>query len=171
MSRIWITADHHFGHANIIRFCDRPFADAAEMDAALIARWNEMVAPEDTVYHLGDFVYRSGRDAGAYLERLNGKVILVAGNHDTPSARSAFAESHDILNVRVGGRMLVMCHYAMRVWPGSCRGSLHCYAHSHGKLPAYGRSMDVGVDTNGFYPYDIDDVAARLIAVDPRADG
>ncbi|WP_258934193.1 hypothetical protein [Nesterenkonia pannonica] len=49
----FFTSDHHFGHANIIRYCDRPFADVAEMDEAMIDRWNETVSPDDEVWVLG----------------------------------------------------------------------------------------------------------------------
>ncbi len=52
---LWFTADHHFGHANIIRYCNRPFASAEEMDATLVHLWNETVGRDDIVYHLGDF--------------------------------------------------------------------------------------------------------------------
>ena len=52
---IFVTADHHFGHANIIEYTNRPFASVEEMDAALIAAWNERVTDYDLVYHLGDF--------------------------------------------------------------------------------------------------------------------
>jgi hypothetical protein len=40
------------GHANIIRFCNRPFSSVEEMDAELIRRWNEEIGPDDDVYHL-----------------------------------------------------------------------------------------------------------------------
>ena len=72
MNRIYFTSDHHFGHANIIRFCNRPFATVEEMDAELIRRHNEVVGPQDIVVHAGDFAYRSARPPQSYLEQLNG---------------------------------------------------------------------------------------------------
>lgn len=56
---IYFTADTHFGHENVIRFCGRPFSCAAEMDEALIANWNSRVKGNDTVYILGDMFFRS----------------------------------------------------------------------------------------------------------------
>lgn len=77
----WYTADLHFGHANIIKHCNRPFPDADTMDAALVKRWNEVVQPDDTVWVLGD-VALSPKNLGP-VTRLNGRKILVAGNHDS----------------------------------------------------------------------------------------
>lgn len=56
---IYFTADTHFGHENVIRFCDRPFSSANEMDEAMIANWNARVKGDDTVYVLGDMFFRS----------------------------------------------------------------------------------------------------------------
>ncbi|MEM9701635.1 MAG: metallophosphoesterase, partial [Planctomycetota bacterium] len=80
--QIFFTSDTHFGHANVIKNCDRPFADVGEMDEALIANWNAVVGPKDVVYHLGDFAFRAKRKPREYLARLNGTVHLVKGNHD-----------------------------------------------------------------------------------------
>ena len=64
MSTVFFTSDHHFGHQNIIRHCQRPFGGAAEMDEELIRRWNERVRPGDEVYHLGDFALTTGQECG-----------------------------------------------------------------------------------------------------------
>ena len=57
MPKIWITSDTHFGHINIIKYCNRPYADVTEMNNALIANINSQVAPEDTLIHAGDFCF------------------------------------------------------------------------------------------------------------------
>ena len=54
-SRVFFTSDTHFNHANIIRFCNRPFKDVSHMNEAIISNWNRVVGPEDIVFHLGDF--------------------------------------------------------------------------------------------------------------------
>ena len=78
---IYFTADTHFGHYNVIRFCDRPFASAEEMDEAMIQNWNDRVTGNDTVYILGDMFFRS-TNAEEILKRLKGKKRLIVGNHD-----------------------------------------------------------------------------------------
>ncbi|MGN1345353.1 MAG: metallophosphoesterase, partial [Eubacteriales bacterium] len=78
---IFYTADTHFGHANILRLCGRPFASVEEMNEKLIERWNEKVQPADTVYILGDMFFRT-TEVESILERLRGKKHLIVGNHD-----------------------------------------------------------------------------------------
>ena len=79
---LWLTSDTHFGHASVIAMCDRPFADVEEMDAALTERWNALVRPRDTVWHLGDFSLGPKGTAERRFRRLNGSIHLVRGNHD-----------------------------------------------------------------------------------------
>ena len=81
---IWFTADQHFGHANIIKFTNRPFADVDEMDKHLIDRWNSSVASADTVYHLGDFTLGVVTRARHYFSQLNGKIYVLGNDwhHD-----------------------------------------------------------------------------------------
>jgi calcineurin-like phosphoesterase family protein len=74
--RVWFTADHHFGHENIIKFCNRPFASAQEMDEAMIERWNSVVKPDDKVYHLGDFTLNNAAAADHYFKQLNGRIYV-----------------------------------------------------------------------------------------------
>lgn len=77
----WFISDTHFGHDNIITYCDRPFSSVAEMDEIMIQRWNERVKHDDRVVHLGD-ISLSQRVAKNVGERLNGNIHLIVGNHD-----------------------------------------------------------------------------------------
>ena len=158
---IWMTADHHFGHSNICRHANRPFASVREMNEALTDYWNECVAPKDIVWHLGDF---SWRPPGAYLQHLNGKIHLVRGNHDkyNKGNQSLFAGYHEVYDLKYMGKRIWLSHYAHRAWPAKHHGSYHCYAHSHGNLEPYGRSMDVGVDCWDYRPISIDQVVSIL---------
>ena len=74
MPDTWFTADFHLGHANIIRYCGRPFESVAEMDAAILGRLNSSVAEDDILYFLGDFCRGSGREALAYRKRIGAKT-------------------------------------------------------------------------------------------------
>lgn len=80
----WVIADTHFGHTNIIDYCNRPFSSVEEMDEVIIDNWNSVVGEKDLVYHLGDFAFGKGsRERIAdYRAKLNGQIFLFRGNHD-----------------------------------------------------------------------------------------
>lgn len=164
---IWFTADTHFGHEEILndprRGTNRPFKSVQEMDEALIENWNVCVKPDDMIYVLGDFAVR---DVEKYLKRLNGFKVLIKGNHDPDgidtSNRCGFLTVYTILYTRLQ-RDFVMCHYPMREWMGCYRGVIHLHGHVHGKwMPIDAEwdlnRLDVGVDTNDFFPYSIEEV-------------
>jgi calcineurin-like phosphoesterase family protein len=80
---IYFTSDLHFGHQNIIKYCDRPWATSAEMDLALVKNWNNVVSNDDTVWVLGDISLSGKYDYIANLVgQLKGNKRLVFGNHD-----------------------------------------------------------------------------------------
>ena len=80
--KVFITSDTHFGHKNIIKYCNRPFEDTEAMDKALIKNWNEMVSNNDLVIHLGDVALCSKERFRQILSQLNGRKMLIRGNHD-----------------------------------------------------------------------------------------
>jgi calcineurin-like phosphoesterase family protein len=167
--KYWFTADTHFNHEHIIEYCNRPFKDAKEMNEVMIERWNERVTPADCVYHIGDFGFLRGQgltpNAGIkkLLRSLNGSVHLILGNHDHQNynveVKNCFASTADIRDKTIDGQRIIMCHYAMRTWPGRDKGSWMLYGHSHGKLSELDhKSIDVGVDCHNFYPLSFDEV-------------
>jgi calcineurin-like phosphoesterase family protein len=160
----FFTADHHFGHANIIEMCKRPFADVDAMDRAMITIWNETVAPNDTVWHLGDFAYRcEPKRKRAILSRLHGNKHLIVGNHDDGDTRSmAWGSVSQMKDISVDGQRIFLCHYGMRTWPASRHGALHLYGHSHGTLPGNSQSLDVGVDVWDFRPLTLAEIKEVL---------
>ncbi len=174
MGQIFFTSDHHFGHTNIIKFCERPFADINEMNEALIKRWNEKISPEDEVYHIGDFAKTKDYDQVAdILDRLNGTKYLIVGNHEGPALhhRKKFKWAKEYFELKVkdsecknGVQRIILFHYAMRVWRGDFRGTWHLYGHSHGNLLDKDNrlSFDVGVDCHDYYPLSYDEVKAIM---------
>lgn len=78
---IFFTSDPHYWHANVIKYCARPFASVEEMNEMMVIAWNYNVRPEDTVYVLGDFSL-AFRAVETFPQRLLGNKILVPGNHD-----------------------------------------------------------------------------------------
>lgn len=154
---IWFTADTHFNHKNIIKFCNRPFSNVEEMNSSLIINWNSKVRMEDTIYHLGDFGFG---EVKPILGKLNGKIVLMRGSHEKSALqyRNWFKEIHSLLEIRQHDPSIILCHYAMRVWSKSHYNSWHLYGHSHGRLSPIGKSWDVGVDNNNFFPLSLTDI-------------
>lgn len=81
--RIFVTSDTHFGHDREFLYVPRGFTSIVEHDAAVIKNWNSVVSPEDIVYHLGDVMLGDNEHGMDCLRQLNGKIIIVPGNHDT----------------------------------------------------------------------------------------
>ena len=153
MRLVFFTSDTHFGDHRTINISRRPFANTAEMDAALVERWNAVIGPQDEVWHLGDVARRAG-DVPELLARLNGTKHLVRGNNDpdATAAAAGWASVRDYAELEFGGRRLVLCHYPFRSWNDQYSGAINLHGHSHGRLKPMPRQFDVGVDVHGFMP-------------------
>lgn len=172
----FFTADHHFFHARIIELCKRPFRSLEDMHVGLVAAWNKRVRPDDRVYHLGDIMW--GRKGGTgLLDALNGSIVLIYGNHDTPgyvTHPKVVVVGHPHM-VNVQGQPIWLSHYAHKVWPKSHHGAWHLYGHSHGTLSddPNSRSMDVGVDARpwpcDYAPWSFEEITARMVTKNFKA--
>lgn len=89
---IFFISDPHFGHANIIRYCDRPFKDVQEMNETLIKNWNDTVNPDDIIFILGDIAFGGAATFEEIVPKLNGRKYLVLGNHDYKNVRERYKE-------------------------------------------------------------------------------
>ena len=186
MPQLWFTADLHFGHGNIIRYCDRPFLSREEKvrvaenrrgnwkvsaetvrrhDDALLEAINERVGEEDRLWILGDFSLSPLEEAREYRNRIRCRdVNLARGNHDLPSYDSLFREVIDQGMIKHRGQRIWLNHYPMRAWDKAYHGAWHLYGHVHGRLleedAATPRLLvrDVGVDANEFAPVCFDDL-------------
>jgi calcineurin-like phosphoesterase family protein len=179
---IWFTSDWHWNHVNIagpsVTKWDkgfRNFNSVEEMNEVIIGNHNSLVKSEDVVYNLGDVIMGSKPvlHLPKLMDRLNGKIHLLFGNHDhiirkTPDLECLFQDTQDYKEVRIGGYLFVLCHYLFGTWNEIGRGSINLGGHSHGTYTrTIGRQMDVGVDTNNFYPYHIDEIIERMSKIDP----
>jgi len=167
---IWLTSDWHLGHENIIKYCDRPFNSAAEMNSVLLSNALEVVAPSDTLYVLGDFAF-DRRVFEAYAASLDSacNVGFVQGNHDAKQAVFDYGLASDF---RHNHRHYYVCHYPWATWRPN---TVMVHGHCHGKtvpLPADSRQQwryDVGVDVDWtkygverYYPVPITAIEKRI---------
>ena len=165
----WFTSDTHYGHNNIIKYSGRPFQHGGEMNEALIANFNSRVGKSDTVYHLGDFALCHPRRRTEIAYALNGTIHLILGNHDKQvngEFAKRFASISHYAEIKLGEHKTVLCHFPFHSWNKSHHGSLHCHGHTHGSVPNMGRRrLDVGVDTNNYFPYSDEEVIKLLTAI------
>lgn len=162
----WLTSDHHFFHANIIRYANRPFTGLAEMHAELVGQWNAAIALDDEVYHLGDFAFYKKDPDGVQkiFKSLHGRKILIRGSHDKgmedlPWERihepsGAYPAAHKIGDVALthdGDEF--MRHYggANRGYP-DWRGKPVFCGHVHEIWKFKNNMLNVGVDVWHFRP-------------------
>jgi calcineurin-like phosphoesterase family protein len=171
---VFFTSDHHFGHGGARGLFRRPFATTAAMDAAMVARWNEAVAPGDEVWHLGDFAVRqSPARIGELLDALSGTKHLIVGNNDGPATAglTQWASVQQYTELQMDGIWLILCHYPLRTWNRIGRGALNLHGHSHGRLAPLPRQVDVGVDCWDYRPITLAHIRAHLGRGAARAGG
>lgn len=172
---IFFTSDLHFGHNNILKFCNRPFASTEEMDEALIQNWNSVVKPNDWVFNLGDFAFAPNWRWYELLGRLNGKHVLILGNHEITrwpgdKTMELFYRVEQQMILKIDGRTVLLNHYPFLCYGGTYRSEggavwqLHGHVHSspydtdrRGKdterlCLRFPYQYDVGVDNNNFTP-------------------
>jgi len=171
---IYFTSDTHFGHQNIISYCGRPFSSVEEMDFELVNRWNKLVHPDDTVYHLGDFALTDKRGVVARLRQLSGHIVLIRGNHDRRETCGVLQKYGvpilDEATLMVEGALLRLRHEPRRDQE-TARAEIHLCGHVHEKWAfntTYGLVINVGVDQWGFQPKTFLQLLTRYRASQPQ---
>lgn len=134
MAKIFFTSDLHFGHANVIRYDNRPFASVEEMDRELVKRWNNKVSEEDTVYVLGDVSWYGHKKTRELISSMNGRKVLIRGNHDISNEGMlcGFDAEYDYKEVYLNKKTkIVLCHYPIVFFNRHHYGSYMFYGHVH----------------------------------------
>jgi calcineurin-like phosphoesterase family protein len=168
------TADQHWGHANIVEYCDRPFDNVDQMDEELVEQWNGVVRRDrgDIVYHLGDFTLGGPKMANQYFGLLNGTVRMVSTkfHHDKRwlcqmgyRTRSDWVVKVMDAVVLLSSPLTVLSHTPMARWYRQHYGAWHLHAHCHGRYQGEGLMLDVGVDSahkllGAYRPFSLDEV-------------
>lgn len=162
----------------------RDFDTVEEHNAALIKSINSVVKHDHILYHLGDWSFGGHENIKKFRDQLHCQTIhLIFGNHDQhiepidSPYRPLFASTQYYLELdmkidsqrtgQYGKTKFCLSHYAHRVWNKSHKGAIHLYGHSHGTIPDFGKSMDVGVDTHNLYPYHLDEILDIMKNVKP----
>jgi calcineurin-like phosphoesterase family protein len=177
----WFASDTHWGHANIIDFCQRPYGSVEEMNVAMAENWNNTVGAEDTVWFLGDFAMGKIRETLPWAGQLNGYKILLPGNHDrcwvghTEKKRLGWREEYlaagfdevlevNELDIELDGRVVTLCHFPHS---GDSHGEdrytgfrpartgkwlIHGHVHDKWQIDRPNKQINVGIDVWGYRP-------------------
>lgn len=173
MGKIFFTSDTHFCHDRDFIYGPRGFKNVTDMNEAIIQRWNSIVSPEDTVYHLGDVMLNNNEQGIRCLKRLNGKIIILKGNHDTDTRLCLYS---DCPNVEILEKCadyftynkikFYMSHYPTITTnfdeeKNLARATINLFGHTHQQTNFYlGNQFmyHVGLDSHNCYPVDIDTI-------------
>lgn len=173
MVNIWFTSDTHFGHDKPFIYEPRGFSNINEMDEAIIERWNSVIKPGDLVYHLGDVLLGDLDKGIENVLKLNGKINLAIGNHDTERRLMSFYSMSKFNDVQMGYRIKVsktktflLTHYptltenhdkTMKVY------SIHGHTHDPRYMrPEYPLMYNVNCDAHFCTPVHIDEIISDL---------
>jgi calcineurin-like phosphoesterase family protein len=170
---IYFISDTHFGHANIIKFDnrkDKAFKDINEMNQFIIDKWNSIITDEDTVYCLGDFSYKISTKTLLHIfNSLNGKIILIEGNHDARTLKAnkiahRFESVHKLLELNYNKIHFVLCHYPLESWRLKERKSIHLHGHVHGNLEynRFKNRIDVSCEAIDYTPISIEEIIKKV---------
>lgn len=180
---IWFTSDTHFWHRNIIEYTKRPFESVEEMNQELIKRWNSRVAPEDIIFHLGDFAHCGSKKLKEILDSLNGRKFLVLGNHDwrtfkSEASRVWFEGIAQQMYIRIDGRKVYLNHFPYLCFTGTFKtpeeATWQLFGHVHSGLLntefldkprlqyLFPYQYDVGVDNNNFAPISWKEITKKI---------
>ncbi|MDE6575622.1 MAG: metallophosphoesterase [Muribaculaceae bacterium] len=178
-SRVFFTSDTHFNHANIISYCKRPFRDIHEMNETIIANWNNVIGPDDIVFHLGDFCLGGAEEWNRILSRLNGKIYLILGNHDLNNIRQGVTDVFEYVAmsmcIQIGKKKIYLNHFPYLCFEGGYHNDVwQLFGHVHTRASnsgidaerlryLYPTQLDVGVDNNNFTPLSFAEVRAKIL--------
>ena len=181
-SKVFMISDTHFHHEMIMKFCNRPFSSVEEMNAVMIEKWNNKVPKDGLVFHLGDFAWGGYPKWKEIRDQLNGKIILIKGNHDrknlTKTGESLFEFVTPQMKIEVEGQQMYLNHYPLLCYSGTYRdrenlvwalnGHTHIGPNSKSGLDfdrmrmALPTQYDVGVDMNNFEPISFQEVSDKI---------
>jgi calcineurin-like phosphoesterase family protein len=164
--RIWVTSDPHFDHANIIRYCHRPFRSVRQMNAVLRRNWNDTIRPEDLVYFVGDMSFgRSSRSPWWWVKRLKGRKVYVRGSHDKgvnlSSKLPSVSRVSNFEYVTIDGTDFLVVHDPSSDVVNGWRGwVIHGHVHDTKPFCDFRRKrINVSVEATGYKPVSL----ARIV--------
>ena len=179
MSKIFITSDLHFNHDREFVWGARGFSSVQEMNESIVAHWNSVVNEDDDVYVLGDLCLGGAgmnSENQKLIERLNGRLHIILGNHDTPARIEMYRFCKNVVEEPKYADMLHYrgYHFYMSHFPTMTANlekeylkqcTINLFGHTHQKDPFYQDipfMFHVGMDTHNCTPVLLDDAIEMM---------
>jgi calcineurin-like phosphoesterase family protein len=184
--KLYFTSDLHLHHANVIKHDSRPFTSVEEMNEELIANWNKTISKDDIVFYLGDISFGNFTKTKESVDRLNGKIHFIMGNHDNwkiiskldrfesvSGLMDIYVKDDEITDKKLGSyQHIVLCHYPIVSWNRQHYGAWHLFGHTHHSFYTKGnqindelykrKCLDMGTNGWGYYPASYDQVKKEM---------
>lgn len=149
--KTFFISDTHFSHKSILDFENRPFSSVEEMDEVMIENWNKTIKMSDLVYHLGDFCLSNQARHLEIIKQLNGRIVLIKGNHDYSNAmkkiRPYLFDYYEVGHYfKAHKRQFWLTHYPMDIGVRPRKYSISGHIHSHPSRNI--NQLNVGVDSD-----------------------
>lgn len=166
--RTFVISDLHLGHANIIRYAERPFESVGEMNRTIVDNWNRTIGPDDLVFFLGDMRFGKGsKPAWWWLRKLNGRIVFIRGHHDrgvwpTTKGLNVVGVTDGVV-ARVGGKLLALTHRSDATPEGFEGWTVH--GHIHQKQPHISgkvKRVNVSVEVVDYTPVSLADIVGKI---------
>lgn len=169
--KIYTLSDTHFNHDNVIRYTGRPFASLQEMNEALIKNWNSVVGPEDLVLFLGDFCFGLKEGIPYFASRLNGRKVLIRGNHDRSKNLYREAGFQEVVSEQilppgiVGNKKTILLTHKPRMGLSTDMVNIHGHIHDQLLDPTIyqvDRYFNVSVENINYTPIELQEIIKRM---------
>lgn len=167
-------SDPHYGHENIISFCSRPFWDVEHMERSFVEKYNKIITDiDDVCIWVGDSFFCRKEEAKKIMSKLNGKKILIKGNHDMKESDMLYV-GFDIvcekMFIKIDGHKCLICHYPWKTLnedindrykdkrPEKDGHTILIHGHTHSSKKFDDLSVHVGVDAWNYEPAPYEEV-------------
>ena len=171
---IYILSDNHFNHWNINRYCKRKYPNLNTMNRDMIKKWNSIVKKNDMVIHLGDIIFTKGasEEIDKIIKQLNGRLILIRGNHDRKSYSWYLSHGFDFIADKVyweyNKKKIMFIHDPNRIEHRDlrkCDFIIHGHRHNKGLFVSrrkHCRIVNVSVEQLNYNPMNLTTLLNRL---------
>ena len=164
-STIFMIADTHFWHRNVIHYCTRPFQDVEEMNETLVRNWNSAVKQKQQVFMLGDFSLSSKADTIAIGQRLNGRKTLILGNHDQSSLKTYYEAGFEVVSRHpiIFRDYFILSHKPQNIMTTGTYGNIFGHIHDNPIYPTVtSRSFCVSAERINYTPISFEDIMTAM---------